>query len=394
MELLIKNGRIVDWSQDFNGDIYINNGRIVEIGENLDKSCSTIDAKGSIVLPSFLDLHSHFREPGFTNKEDIYSGSRAAVRGGYTMVNLMANTDPVCSDMDTINYVLDKVKEVGLIDAHQVASITNNLAGDDLTHLDKLDSKVKMISDDGRDIMNSKVMLEAMVKAGKSGRIVICHSEEHSLTSVDTRLAENTMAWRNITLAQFTGCAVHMAHVSTKETMEYIIQAKNKGHNLSCEVTPHHIALVDSDYSVNPPIRTESDVDFLIKSIKEGWVDAIATDHAPHTIEDKKRGAPGISGIETAFAVCYTSLVKKGHITLSKLSELMSRNPAYIMGVNKGQIKIGYDGDIVLVDTDKGYTICSSEFKSKGKNTPFDGASVYGRIKKTIKGGKVVFSQE
>lgn len=394
MELLIKNARIVDWSQDFTGDVYINNGIIAEIGESLDKRCSTIDAKGYVLLPAFVDLHAHFREPGFTYKENIESGSCAAVKGGYTMVNLMANTKPVCSTMDTINYVLKKVKEVRLIDAHQVASTTRDFSGTDLSHLDNLEPTVRMISDDGQDIMDSKVMLEAMVKAKKSGKIVICHSEEHSLAGIDSRLAENTMAWRNITLAQFTGCQIHMAHVSTKEAMEYVIQAKSKGYNLTCEVTPHHIALMDNNYSVNPPIRTKADVEFLTKSIKEGWVDAIATDHAPHTSEDKKRGVPGISGIETSFAVCYTSLVKEGHITLNKLSELMSRNPAYIMKVNKGQVKIGCDGDVVLVDIDKRYTICSSEFKSKGKNTPFDGKSVYGEVKKTIKGGEIVFSKE
>ena len=393
MELLIKDARVVDWSQEFTGDIYINNGVICEIGKDLNKNCSTINAKGLTLLPSFIDLHVHFRDPGLTYKEDIESGSCAAVKGGYTMVNLMANTNPVCSSMETVNYVLNRSKEVGLVDAHQVVSITNNFDGKDISHLDELESSVKMISEDGKDVMDSRIMMEAMVKAKELGKIVMCHCEEHSLIDIDTRLSENTMTWRNITLAQFTGCPVHIAHVSTRESMEYIIEAKKKGLNVTCEVAPHHLALVNNDYRVNPPIRNKEDVDFIIKAIKEGWVDTISTDHAPHTSKDKENGAPGISGIETAFSVCYTELVKKGHITLNKLSEIMSKNPANILEANKGQIKIGYDGDLVIVDTDKEYEISEENFKSKGKNTPFNGKRVYGKIIKTIKSGNVVFKE-
>lgn len=394
MELLVKGARIVDWSQDFIGDVYINNGVICEIGKDLNKECQNIDAEGLTLMPSFIDMHVHFRDPGLTHKEDIESGSEAAVRGGYTMVNLMANTKPVCSSMDTVNYVLNRTKEVGLIDVHQVVSITNNFDGNDISHLDKLDSSVRMISEDGKDVMDSKVMIKAMLKAKESGRIVMCHCEEHSLTDIDTRLSENTMTWRNITLAQFTGCAAHMAHVSTKEAMEYVIDAKRKGINVTCEVAPHHIGLTDNDYRVNPPIRAKEDVNFIIKAIRDGWVDAIATDHAPHTVEDKKNGAPGISGIETAFGICYTKLVREENIALSKLSEIMSKKPADILGVKKGQIKIGYDGDLVLIDTSKEYEILSDDFKSKGKNTPFNGMKVYGEILKTIKGGTIVFNKE
>lgn len=393
MELLIKNGRIVDWSQGFCGDVYINNGVICEIGKSLDKNCKVIDAKGLTVLPSFIDLHVHFRDPGLTYKEDLESGSQAAVKGGYTMVNLMANTNPICSSMSTVDYVLDKVNKLGIIDVHQAVSITNNFDGKDISHLDKLKPYVRIISEDGRDVVDSNVMLKAMLKAKESERIVMCHCEEHSLTNIDTRLAEDTMTWRNITLAQFTGCSAHMAHVSTKKSMEYIIEAKRKGYNITCEVAPHHIALIENDYRVNPPIRGKEDVDFLIKAIQDGWVDAISTDHAPHSVDDKKNGAPGISGIETAFAVCYTKLVKEGHITLNKLSEIMSRNPSNILGVKKGQIKIGYDGDLVIVNLDKEYKVSSETFLSKGKNTPFNDASVYGDIIKTIKGGRIVFSK-
>lgn len=395
MEICIKNGTVVDWSGTFVGDVYIKDGVICELGRNLIKDCKTIDAAGKIVMPGFVDLHVHFRDPGLTHKEDIQSGSRAAVKGGYVMVNLMANTNPVCSTMETVNYVINRGKEVGLIDINQVISITNEFNGDDISHLDKLKKgDIKVISEDGKDVMHSEVMLNAMIKAREKDITVMCHCENHNLSDIDMRLAENTMTWRNITLAKHAGCKVHFSHVSTKESMEYIIKAKEKGHKVTCEVSPHHIALTnDVEYRVNPPLREKEDMEYLIQAIKGGYVDSIATDHAPHTEEDKKKGAPGISGIETAFGVSYTKLVRSGHIDLSKLSEIMSKRPSEILGVNKGQIDIGYDGDLVILDLEKEYEIRKEEFLSKGKNTPFNGMKVYGEVLTTIKGGKVVYKK-
>jgi dihydroorotase len=340
-------------------------------------------------------MHTHFRDPGLTYKEDIFTGSSAAVRGGYTGVNLMANTKPICSDMETFNYVVNKAKEYGLVDAHQIVSITRNLEGKDTSHLEDIDwEKVKFVSDDGKGVSDSKVMIQAMLQAKKYGATIICHAETAELSSLDMRLAENTMTWRDISLAKFTGCKLHMAHVSTKEAMAYVVEAKESGASVTCEVAPHHIALTEdiSTYRVNPPIRAKEDVEALIKAIKDGYVDAIATDHAPHTAEDKKNGAPGISGIETSFSVCYSSLVKAGHISLNKLSEIMSKRPAELMAFNKGKISIGYEGDLVLVDLDKKYVVKGEEFASKGKNTCFEGHEVYGQVLKTIKAGKVVYS--
>ncbi len=393
MDVLIKNARIVDWSQDFIGDVYIKDGIISEIGREIHKDCNIITGEGLTLLPSFIDLHVHFRDPGLTYKEDLESGSLAAVKGGYTMVNLMANTKPVCSTMDTVNYVLQKSREIGLVDVHQTVSITRDFQGTDTSHLDELGPEVKIISEDGFDVMDSAVMLEAMEKARKKGITVMCHSENHELSKIDMRLAENTMTWRNIALAEHASCATHIAHVSTREAMEYVAAAKQRGSSITCEVAPHHIALTSEiKYRVNPPIREKEDVDYLIKCIKDGYVDAIATDHAPHTEEDKANGAPGMTGLETAFQVCYTTLVKGGHINLSKLSELMSRNPGEILGVKKGQIKIGYQGDLTLVDLEKEMAIDNSKFLSKGKNTPFNGTKVYGEIVKTIKSGKIVYT--
>lgn len=392
MELLIKDAKVIDSCSNFTGDIYIKDGLINEIGINLHKECKTINAQGLTLMPSFIDLHVHFRDPGFTYKEDIESGSRAAVKGGYTAVNLMANTKPVCSSMETVDYVNDRAKQIALVDVHQCVSITKDFNGKDTSHLDNLRSSVRIISEDGKDVMDSGVMLEAMVKAKEKHMIVMCHCENHDFSNLDMRLAENTMTWRNLALAGFTGCPIHIAHVSTKESMEYIIEAKKKNKELTCEVTPHHIALCsDTDYKVNPPLREKEDVNFIINCIKEGYVDAIATDHAPHSSLDKEKGAPGISGIETAFSVCYTKLVKNGHIDLNTLSRLMSQKPAEIAGFNKGRIAIGFDADLVLVNTEENFKINSQEFISKGKNTPFDGMEVYGKIIKTIKSGRVVF---
>ena len=392
MELLIKNARIVDSSQDFIGDVYINNGLIYEIGKKLEKDCEILDGEGFVLAPSFIDLHSHFREPGYTYKEDLLSGSLAAVRGGYTAVNLMANTKPVCSSMNTIEKVLKKAKEINLLDIHQCASITEDLKGESIDHLCELTTEVRFISDDGKGVANSKIMLEAMLKAKEKNLTVISHAENEELVDIDTRLAENMMTWRDITLSKFTGSKLHLAHVSTKEAMKDIIEGKLQGGRITCEVTPHHLALTDkTEYRVNPPMRETQDVSFLIQAIKDGFVDAIATDHAPHSAEDKINGAPGISGLETSFAVCFTKLVEEGHITLNKLSELMSRNPAKIMQLNKGEVKIGYEGDLVLLDTKTKYIINTSEFLSKGKNSPFNGKSVIGKVICTIKGGRIVY---
>lgn len=393
MEMLIKNVRIVDYTKDFYGDVYIKDGKIEKVDKEIIGECKIIDGKGKVLMPSFVDLHAHFREPGFTYKEDIETGSKAAVKGGYTVVNLLANTKPVCSDMKTVEYVLKRAHEVDLVHVHQTVSITKDLMGKDISHLDDIDEKVKFISDDGKGVDNNYVMLEAMQKAKDKNLTIISHAESQDLSHVDMRLAENFMTWRDIELAKYTDCKLHMAHVSTKEALEYVIDAKKEGYGITCEVTPHHLALPENTpYRVNPPIRENDDIEYLIKAIKDGYVDAIGTDHAPHSVEDKKNGSPGISGIETSFAVTYTKLVKEGHISLNELSNIMSKKPAKIMGLNKGQITDGYDADLVLIDLNESYQIDSEKFASKGKNSPFNGMNVYGEVLITLREGNLVYS--
>ena len=398
MNLLIKNVNLIDESNNFFGDIYIEKGVIKELGTELNKECETLDGKGLVLMPAFIDTHAHFRDPGFEYKEDIESGSKAAVRGGYTTVTLMPNTKPVCSSKEILDYVVNKGKEVGLVDLYQTVSITKNLSGEEINHLREFEGNpnVKAITDDGKGVSDSKIMMEAMKIAKENNWIVMSHAESPEFSRVDMRLAENMMTWRDITLAKFVDCRLHMSHVSTKEAMKYIIEGKNDGVKVTCEITPHHLALNNkiSNYRDNPPIREEEDVNFLIKAIKMNYVDCIGTDHAPHSKEDKEKGAPGMIGIEQAFSICYTKLVKENHISLNKLSQLMSGNSAKLLNINKGKLQPGFLGDLVLIDLNKKRVFKEEDIVSRSKNTPFNGMEFYGDVVVTIKNGKIVYKSE
>ncbi|MFQ7566042.1 MAG: dihydroorotase [Clostridium perfringens] len=398
MNLLIKNVNLIDESNNFFGDIYIEKGVIKELGTELNKECETLDGKGLVLMPAFIDTHAHFRDPGFEYKEDIESGSKAAVRGGYTTVTLMPNTKPVCSSKEMLDYVVNKGKEVGLVDLYQTVSITKNLSGEEINHLREFEGNpnVKAITDDGKGVSDSKIMMEAMKIAKENNWIVMSHAESPEFSKVDMRLAENMMTWRDITLAKFVDCRLHMSHVSTKEAMKYIIEGKNDGVKVTCEITPHHLALNNkiSNYRVNPPIREEEDVNFLIKAIKMNYVYCIGTDHAPHSKEDKEKGAPGMIGIEQAFSICYTKLVKENHISLNKLSQLMSGNAAKLLNINKGKLQPGFLGDLVLIDLNKKRIFKEEDIVSRSKNTPFNGMEFYGDVVVTIKNGKIVYKGE
>lgn len=398
MNLLIKNANIVDFSKNIIGDILIEYGIIKAIGSDLHKdNIEILDAKGLTLMPSFIDTHAHFRDPGLTYKEDIETGSKAALRGGYTGVCLMANTYPICSTKEVMNYVRDKAIELNLIDIHQCLSVTKEFNGEDITHLEDfvLDDKLKAISDDGVGVMDSSIMYKAMLKAKENDWVIMSHAEDNTFSDIDMRISENIMTLRDVYLARETGAKLHMCHVSTKEAIGYIREVREECDNITCEVTPHHIYLTKdiNDYRVNPPIREKEDVEEIIKGIKDGVVHCIGTDHAPHRKEDKEKGSPGMVGLETAFSICYTALVKSGEITLNKLSELMSKNSAKLLDMNKGEVEIGFDGDFVLVDLNKKIKINSEEFLSKGKNTPFEDMEFYGEVVKTIKGGRLLYSK-
>ncbi len=353
---------------------------------------TVIDATGLTALPAFIDLHCHFRTPGFEHKEDLQSGSLAAARGGYTLVTCMANTNPVCSTPEIAKSVMDKAEQIGICSVNQCVSITKDFDGTSTQHIENLPPYIKCISDDGKGVQSNYTMWQAMIAAEKKGLTLMSHAEDMDISPYDYRLAENIETVRNLHIAQHTGAKLHMCHVSTKEALAAIIAAKGTSSNITCEVAPHHIWFYDNDYRVNPPIRAKDDVDYIINAIKSGAVDAIATDHAPHTQEDKENGSPGMVGLETAFGVCYTKLCVQNSVPLQILSDMLSKNPAKILGENKGEIAEGFDADIVLLNLDKTYTVDINDFAGKSKNSPFNGEKLQGQIINTIKNGKLTYS--
>lgn len=393
--MLIRNARLTDAGGERAGDILIENGRIARVGGRIDApaGCPVVDAAGLAALPAFVDLHTHFRTPGYEYKETLATGSAAAARGGYTFVNCMANTKPVCSSAAMAQSLMDDAARIGLCDINQCISITRDFDGRTVSHLRILPHNLRFISEDGKGVRESKVMYQAMAIAAEKGLTVMSHAEDMDLSPIDYRLAENLETARNLYIAQSTGARLHMCHVSTREAMEDIITAKARGVKVTCEVTPHHIWFDDtvSSYRVNPPIRAKADVEYLIAAIEDGDVDAIATDHAPHTEADKAAGAPGLVGLETAFAVCYTRLCVQRGLPLSTLSRLMSKGPADILGLNKGLLAEGYDGDVVLAELEQPFTVRKEDFAGRSRNTPFDGLSLRGRVVMTVKAGKVTY---
>lgn len=393
--MIIKNATLVDHRGERTGDLHINGSFITETSDG-----EVIDGYGLHVFPAFIDLHTHLRTPGLTHKEDVASGTRAAVRGGYTTLNAMANTLPVCSDLEIARDVCGQTQ--GLCDVFQTVSMTKDFDGKTITHLDDLsgtDSYIKCISEDGYGVANGAVFLEVLRRAAQHKKVALIHAEDAALSAVDMAAAEDLETIRDLYLIDFyckkygaEGLRVHFCHVSTEYSARAVIAAKERGLPVSFEVTPHHIALNDSvDFRVNPPLRPEYDRKFLLDAIANGSVDAIATDHAPHTAQDKLNGAPGLVGLETAFQVCYTVLCRDNGLPLSKLSELMSYNPAKILGVNKGSLDIGMVGDVTLVDLSCEVTVDSSQFASKGRNTPFEGRKYWGQVVMTVKGGEVKY---
>lgn len=394
--MLLKNIHIVDDKQDFVGDVRIKNELIDEVGINLNtENEEVIDYSDTnyYLLPAFTDLHVHFRDPGLTHKEDVCTGSRAAIHGGYTAVNLMPNTKPTCSSMEIVKDVERRVQEVGLIYANQTLSMTKNLEGKDIEHLKTLKKdEILFVTDDGKGVQDDDLMEEIFRICKEKNLTIMCHAEDSRYSATDMRIAENNMTFRDIKLCEKTDGRIHFCHVSTKEAIEAIAAAQAKGLHVSCEVTPHHLSATGDEvnhYRVNPPFREQEDIDALIQGIQNGVVCAIATDHAPHTAEDKRNGSPGMVGLEVAFPLCYTKLVKGKFISLQKLVQLMSTNPSKMMQLNKGQIIAGQQADLVITDLDKQFVINSDEFLSKGKNTPFNGKEVFGKIIYTISKGRI-----
>ena len=414
--LAIINGRVIDPSSNFDKvtNIFIRDGMIVEISDRFpEKNCENFDANGLCVLPGFIDIHTHLREPGFEYKEDIESGSRAAIAGGFTTILCMPNTKPVCDNAETTRTLIKRAKEVDLVNILPIGAMSVGLQGRELADIDGMSAEgVVAISDDGGCIQDDAIMREAMIRAKKLNIIAISHPEDCSISAggvindgaiakkLDVkgipRKAENSMIERDIGLCRETGAKLHITHVSTAEGIELVRQAKAEGLPVTCEVTPHHLLLTEeavlelgANAKMNPPLRTEIDRQALIDALSDGTVDAIATDHAPHSINEKidVNTAPfGIIGMESAFPVCMI-LVEEGRLKFKQLIWLLTTGPAQVMGLAAGSLRIGRAADITIVDPTVKYPFSTTNLQSKSQNCPFVSRSVMGRIIKCYRQG-------
>ena len=421
-KLLIKGGTAVLPEGEKVCDILVDGDKIVRIAGNVeDKAAKVIDAKGLHVFPGLIDMHVHLREPGFEYKEDIASGSAAAVRGGFTQVCCMPNTQPVCDNAAVVGYIIARAKEVGLCKVRPIGAITKGEQGETLAEIGKMkEAGAVALSDDGKPVLSARMMRLGMEYASDFGLVCLSHCEDKSLADGGCvnegynstlaglkgipRAAEEVMIAREIVLAETLGKRVHICHVSTKGGVRLLRDAKARGVAVTAETCPHYFALTDdiilsydANTKVNPPVREAEDVEAIKEGLKDGTLDCIVTDHAPHHADEKNveydLAAFGISGIETSFSLSYTHLVKGGVLTLGQLAERMSGAPARILGLEGGALKEGGVADIMLADLNEKYVIDSRKFVSKGKNTPFNGSEVYGRVKATIVDGKVRFSE-
>ena len=394
MKQIFKNCYAFDDVKISKKPIYVEDGIIVEAFKE-NEADQVIDCENLTLVPSFVDMHVHFRDPGFTYKEDLETGSHSALAGGYTSVLLMGNTNPTVSSPDIYNDIIKRGKDLDLIDIEQVYTITENFDGKTLDHLNSMPESVKYISDDGHGVNDDMVMYKAMEKAKEIGVVMTLHEEVDEVSDVDYEIAEDAMTLRDCYYAYKLNCPVHFSHVSTKGAITAIKYFKDLGAPITCEVTPHHLLLADKgreEVKVNPPIRKEEDRKTLIEMIKNGTVDAISTDHAPHSKEDKEKGAPGFIGIETAFSTCYEVLVKSGEISLNDLIKMMATNPSKLLGLNKGKLEVGYEADFTLIDLDESYIYKEEDIKSKSKNSLLIDQELFGKVKKVYKKGVLKYA--
>jgi len=392
--LLIKNARFTDTGEIT--DILILNGLIAQINKHiLFDGADIFDAAGNYIAPGFIDLHAHLRDPGLTHKEDIISGTKAAVNGGFTTVCCMPNTEPCADGPEVIKYILEQPASCRVL---PVGAITKSQQGRELTDFAALKrAGAAALSDDGKPVASENLMREALIKARELDILIMPHCEDLALTG---RESEDTITKRDINLAQETGAKLHIAHVSTKTSAGYIAEAKKSGFdNITAETCPHYFVLTGEDVSkygvnakMNPPLRTPEDRDAIISALKSGAINCISTDHAPHSTEEKNAGMNGITGLETAFALGVTYLVKKNHIPLAKLIELMTINPAKIIGIDNfcGAIAPGKAADFVIFDISEKFIYDKNSACSKSRNTPFHGFELYGKILLTVYGGKII----
>jgi dihydroorotase len=434
VSILIRGGRVIDPSSRLDGiaDILIDAGKIAIIGpqaietaqqrdeSTLHTPVEIIEAHGLLVVPGLIDIHTHLREPGYEYKESIESGSAAAAAGGFTAIACMANTNPVNDDAAVTEYILDKARAVGLVQVFPIGAVSVGLAGERLAEIGELkQAGVVGLSDDGKSVMNSQLMRLALEYAGMFALPVISHCEDTHLAAhgvmhegrVSTELglrgipaqAEDIMVARDLALAELTGGRLHIAHVSTAGAVRLVRDAKARELHVTAEVTPHHLTLTDeavrgydSNTKMYPPLRTAADVEALRQALRDGTIDAIATDHAPHDLADKEvefdQAPVGIIGLETALPLTLR-LVEAGILPLADAIAKLSWGPARVLGLAKGTLQVGADADVTLIDAQTEYVVDRREFRSKSRNSPFHGWTLKGRAVMTICAGKIVYSR-
>ena len=425
MKLLIRQGRLVDPVGGIGGvmDILLDNGRVAMIGSDIrEPDAQVIDAAGLTVCAGLVDMHVHLREPGFEHKETIATGAAAAAHGGFTSIACMPNTRPAIDAPERVDYIKEKAARACGVHVWPIGAVTVGQAGQALTDFETLKhAGAVALSDDGVPVQNANLMRDALILAHRQGLTILSHCEDADLVknyavnegrvSRQLRLpgrpaiAEELMVARDAMLAEETGGAVHICHISTAKAVALVRRYKRKGVQITCETCPQYFSLTEDEIlkqgalaRVNPPLRTKADVEAIIEGLKDGTIDAIATDHAPHAAEEKARPlaeAPsGMVGLETALAVALMYLYHTGELSLSDILRKMTINPACILRLpTKGRLAIGADGDVVIFDPDQEWTVDPAQFASKGRNTPFGGKKLKGKVKYTIVGGQVVYRE-
>ena len=424
MNMLIKNGRVIDPSQKIDDtlDVLVENGLVKEIGKGLvaPAGVEIVDASGMYVVPGLIDMHVHLRDPGLEYKEDIISGTRAAAAGGFTSICCMPNTKPVIDNKTVANYIINKAKSEGFCNVFPVGSITYGLSGDRMSEMGELkESGCVAVSDDGKPVHNSELMMRSLQYADGIGIMVISHAEELELvgegvmnegfTSTEMglkgipRVAEDIATARETMLAEYTGTPIHIAHVSTKGSVRIIREAKARGVKVTCETAPHYFTLTDdavrgynTSAKMNPPLREAADVAAIKEGLKDGTIDAIATDHAPHHQDEKdvefNLAMNGIIGLETSLPLSL-GLVREGVLTLNQLIDKMSGNPSKILNLNRATLKAGSLADITIIDPAIEWVVEADKLASKSKNSPWLGQKMKGAATMTIVGGNPVYKR-
>ena len=412
MKTILKNATVYTRKGFEKMDIAISGDRLLvpfDVSDSVQSDDIVFDFNHKYILPGFVDVHVHFREPGFSYKETIGTGSMAAAHGGFTTVFTMPNLNPPPCDYASLKQQLDMIEKDAVIKVVPFGAITENQKGRGmLSKMDEMADFVAGFSDDGVGVQADFTMEDAMVKVASLGKIISAHCEDESLNTIPytgtTSASESVQAARDIELSAKTGCKYHICHVSAKETLDAVRKGKAKGINVTCETGPHFIAFNsntikhEGNFRMNPPIKSPEDQKAIIEAIKDGTIDMIATDHAPHSLEEKSRGFDkssfGVVGLETSFGVSYTELVKKNVISFERLVELMSVNPRKRFGLPGGYIENGEVADICVVDTETTWKVNPEEFLTKGRSTPFEGMNLTGKVIATFVDGKLVYQDE